>query len=119
MSRSIRHALIATLVALHAAVTLGGAGLHALPGLGHDSGLRPFAKNDHSHGPGRSSHEAADDCSVCQFLAQGQDSPDRVNCLVSWVSVGLAVFNTPAADTVTPRGPSSPRAPPSLPACSA
>ena len=77
MPVTARHALIAALIALHAAVSVCGAGLHALPGWGHDSGLHPLARNDHSHGPGKSAHESADECPVCQFLAQGQLSCDH------------------------------------------
>lgn len=112
MSRSFRSLLTAALVVLHAAFAVGGAGLHALPGWGHGTGLTQPAKNDHSHGPGKSSHEAADDCAVCQFFAQGQLSttgptgrPVRL----------VALAETPATPSPTPapaRSPSIPRAPP-------
>src|SRR5260370_17696329 len=85
MPRSLRQTLVALLIALHAAVTLCGPGLHALPGWGHDSGLHPLAKTDHSHGPGKSSHEAKDECPVCQFLAQGQLSSNCVGGESTWV----------------------------------
>jgi hypothetical protein len=114
MPRPIRQTLIATLVALHAVTTLGGAGLHTLPGWRHNSGLHPLAKNDHSHGPGKSSHEASDDCAVCQLLAQSQVSPDPTGGLVSWSTVGAVPAAAPAPvfppllGTPAPRGPPPP-----------
>jgi len=76
INRWVRNALVAVLIGLHAAVTLCGPGLHAISGLSHGNGYSPFARNDHSHGPGPSSHQASDDCLVCQFLAQGQLASD-------------------------------------------
>lgn len=119
MPRTARRLLAAALVALNAVVTLGGAGLHALPGWGHDSGLKPLARTDHSHGPGKSSHEAREECPVCQFLAQGQLTPDRAAGAASWVAQPA----DPVAPEVSPASPSllaaAPRAPPALPPASA
>lgn len=112
MSRPLRNALFATLVALHAAVTVCGTGLHALPGMGHDAGLRPLAKNDHSHGPGKSAHESADECPVCQFLAQGQLSADDDGGAVARRPGDPVTLAKAANDPVAPPGASIPRAPP-------
>ncbi len=113
MTRSVRNALLATLIGLHAAVTFCGPGLHALPGWSHGTGLTPFARNDHSHGPGPSSHQASDDCPVCQFLAQGQVVPDLGVDVAILLPRDLA---TPVAMTFAP-GPRPrlfiPRGPPS------
>src|SRR5260370_24945643 len=117
MPRSLRQTLVALLIALHAAVTLCGPGLHALPGWGHNSGLHPLAKNDHSHGPGKSSHAASDECPVCHFLAQGQLSSDHSGGVTASL-VGDPV--TPIVSIAVPISPhplSNPRGPPpSLPA---
>lgn len=83
MTRQVRNLLLGALIALHATVTLCGPGLHALPGWSHGTGLTPLARNDHSHGPGPSSHQASDDCPVCQFLAQGQ--------LAAELGIGVAI----------------------------
>lgn len=90
MTRLFRSTLIATLIAFHAAVTVCATGLHALPGLSHDSGLRPFAKDDHSHGPGKGGHSASDECPVCQFLAQGQLSTDVTAAATGWLVIDRA-----------------------------
>ena len=112
MPRSLRHALVAILIALHAAVSVCGEGLHALPGWGHLSGLQAFAKTDHSHGAGKSSHQAADECPVCQFLAQGQLSLGTTSGCVSRLIVELVTPDAPAADLILPHSSSAPRAPP-------
>jgi hypothetical protein len=112
MRRSLRHSLVATLIALHAAVTLLGPSLHALPGWGHGSGLSPLAKTDHSHGSGKSSHAKADDCPVCQFLTQGQLSTDLAASATGWLVAALDLPIPPPADQASPHGLSSPRAPP-------
>src|SRR4051794_14202768 len=82
MTRLVRNTLLVVLIGLYAAITLCGPGLHALPGWSHNSGLTPLARHDHSHGPGPSSHQASDDCPVCQFLVQGQLAPDQVIGLI-------------------------------------
>jgi hypothetical protein len=114
MSRSVRYALAASLIALHTAVSIGGAGLHALPGFGHNSGLTALAKNDHSHGPGKSSHETADECAVCQFFAQGQ-----IGCeLSAGVTAPIAIDRTsperPVPDLTPSYRRSEPRGPPAV-----
>ena len=112
MTRSVRNVLVATLVALHSAVSLGGVGLHALPGVGHESGLRPLAKNDHSHGPGKSSHQASEDCTVCQFLALGQATSSLVAGPTFWPAAPAHPLPAPALVIPPTHTSSSPRAPP-------
>ena len=112
MTRAFRNTLVATLVALHAAVAVGGAGLHALPGWGHGSELKRLATDDHSHGPGKSSHEAAEDCQVCHFLTLGQIATGPATAAPVWLSVQV---ERPRAETPWPapaRSQSAPRAPP-------
>jgi hypothetical protein len=112
MSRLVRHALVAVLIAWHGAVTLCGTGLHALPGLGHDSGLSPRAKNDHTHGPGKSAHESADDCQICQMLAQGQLAPDPAAGAACWLTSGPVPPVRPAPAPVPSHRPFIARGPP-------
>ena len=112
MPRSVRLHLASALLALHVAVTLGGAGLHALPGLGHDSGLRPLARNDHSHGPGKTAHEAADECPVCQFLAHGQFHHGHAVTVVARVTAEPSAPPPAPRRVSPPLSPSAPRAPP-------
>ena len=112
MTRTVRRPFIIGLVALHAAVMLCGAGLHALPGLAHDSGLRPLAKNDHTHGPGKSSHEAAEDCSLCQLIVQSQLG-DHHQCTVpAWLAIDSISLASPKPELLPAFRSSSPRAPP-------
>jgi hypothetical protein len=112
MTRSARPILILWLVALHVGLTLGATGLHALPGVGHGTGLSRLARNDHSHGPGKSSHQSADDCQVCQFLVQGQMAAGAPAAAPIW----LIAQADPQADCVpalaATHRTSAPRAPP-------
>lgn len=119
MPRTVRRPFIIGLVALHAAVMLCGAGLHALPGLAHDSGLRPLAKNDHTHGPGKSSHEAAEDCSLCQLLFQSQLAAHQHCAAPAWLAIDSVCLSSPTPELIPAFRTSSPRAPPSLPHLSA
>jgi hypothetical protein len=112
MRRLARPTLILALIVLHGAVSLCGSGLHALPGFGHESEIQPRAKNDHSHGPGKSPHESSEDCQLCQVLAQGQLVTDPVTCACGWLEVGTVPLLdvSPASDAHAL--PSIPRAPP-------
>jgi hypothetical protein len=112
MTRSLRNTLVATLVALHTAVAVGGAGLHALPGWGHGSELKRLATDDHSHGPGKSSHEAAEDCQVCQFLTLGQIASGPATAAPVWLSARVERPRAETPSSVPARSPSVPRAPP-------
>src|SRR4051794_30009016 len=76
--RRIRQILLASLLALYGALTVGGSALHSLPGAGHAK-AGTAARGDDSDRP-TSPH---DDCPVCHFLAQGQitGSSAHVPCL--------------------------------------
>ena len=115
MPRPVRQLLTAFLLGLHVVVTQCGVGLHALPGLGHDSGLRPLAQNDHSHGPGKSAHESAEDCPVCQFLAQGQLHHEHFGTAVAWLALDATPPPPPPLRVFPPLSPAAPRAPPARP----
>jgi hypothetical protein len=112
MNRIVRRLLVSLLIALHAAITLGGAGLHALPGFGHSSGLRPFAKSDHSHGPGKNAKAESDDCAVCQFLAQGQLSTESTASAGAWLVSDVSSPALPDLAPVSLHRLAIPRAPP-------
>src|SRR5438067_11820785 len=70
MSRLVRQLLFAALIACHAAVTVFGPCLHELPGSSHQFG--PASKADRPDDPTPSRRDAADNCVVCHFVAQGQ-----------------------------------------------
>lgn len=114
MLRSVRPVLVVAVAMLHAGMTLGAAGLHALPGFGHGSGLDHFARNDHSHGPGKSSHQSADECGVCHFLSQGQANP-ATSSVLSLHPVEIARLDLDhVSPFVPPRCPAVPRGPPAF-----
>jgi hypothetical protein len=116
MTRSVRPILVLGLVAMHAGLTLCAAGLHVLPGLDHGTGLNRPARNDHTHGPGKSSHATADDCVICQFLAQGQIVTGPATTATAWL-VARVDLPTECPHTCTPTHRSfAPRAPPRGPA---
>lgn len=78
MMRPVRQALVLAVLAVHATFVVCGAGLHALPGLGHVSSLSSSGRAAATHSEG-TNPTSADDCPVCHFLAQGQmtiDPPD-------------------------------------------
>lgn len=120
MLRSVRPVLVVAVAMLHAGMTLGAAGLHALPGFGHGSGLNHSARNDHSHGPGKSSHQSADECGVCHFLSQGQVNPAPSSSLslhpveVARLDLGHVRPFVPPRCPPVPRGPPSRRIAPSI-----
>ena len=69
MKRTARRPLIAWLVALHAAIAIVAPSLHALPGLGHAT---PRASSEERRDAAPPITAAAEHCSVCEYLAQGQ-----------------------------------------------
>ena len=113
MTRLFQNALVAALVGLHAAVTLCGPGLHALPGWSHNSGLTALARHDHSHGAGPSSHQASDECPVCQFLAQGQLAPELAIGVIVHIHPDLTTRVVSDVNPCPPLRPFIPRGPPS------
>jgi len=112
MSRIVRHLLFASLIACHAVVTLSGPCLHALPGSSHELGAA--SNSQRPDDPVQPRRDAADNCLLCQFVAQGQ--------LLGTSSSGVSI--QPIAELVVPalhaaypppvHLPSSPRAPPML-----
>jgi len=114
MSRVVRHLLFASVIACHAVVTLCGPCLHALPGSSHELGAD--SSSQRTHDPAQPRRDAADNCLLCHFVAQGQ--------LLSGSSTGVS--SQPIAELVVPDPqavypppvhlPSSPRAPPLVPA---
>jgi hypothetical protein len=114
VARSLRRPLIALLVAFHAAVTLCGPCLHAIPGAGHGTGQASSAPGEHADGdPSR--HDLAGHCPICHFLAQGQLPLSSDTTLATRLFVTF-VTNPPAPPGVSsPDLPSCPRAPPSFP----
>jgi hypothetical protein len=105
-----RRFLFAVVFACHAAVTLCGPCLHALPGSPHELGAT--ANSQDSDDFGQSRGDGPDNCLICQFVAQGQlrgevftaTSFDQV---IGWVPPVVAL-----SQSVSIPLPSSPRAPP-------
>jgi hypothetical protein len=111
MSQIVRHLLFASVLACHGVVTLCGPCLHALPGSSHELGA-----TSRSHFPddsAQSRRDAADNCLICQFVAQGQLPVEfsTVNSIQGVIELVVPVL--PASDTPSLQLPSSPRAPPS------
>jgi hypothetical protein len=70
MLHKARRPLFALVFACHAAVTLCGPCLHALPGSSHDLGTT--SKAQHTDDSAQPRRGGADNCLICQFVAQGQ-----------------------------------------------
>ena len=73
--------LVATILALYGAITVGGPALHALPGFGH--GPRRLGSDETLSGWSDQKDAAAHDCPICHFHAQGQvvADPDTCPCI--------------------------------------
>ena len=105
-----RRLLFALVFACHAAVTLCGPCLHALPGSSHELGAT--SNSQHTDDSAQSRRDGADNCLICQFVAQGQllaevftaTSFDQMNELVPPVAALSHPVSVPL--------PSFPRAPP-------
>ncbi len=110
MRHIARRLLFALVFACHAAVTLCGPCLHALPGSSHELGAT--SKSQHTDHPAQSRRDGADNCLICQFVAQGQllaevftaTSFDQMNELVPRVAALSHPVSVPLS--------SFPRAPP-------
>ncbi len=112
MTHPLRRALIASLVAFHAALMLCGPCLHAMPGLDHRAGLGSTARDSTEWSTAR--EDSADDCPICQLVAQGQ-LPIEASTVSSTALVARSTGNAaPVADVVPPALPSCPRAPPAV-----
>lgn len=109
MTRTSRRPLIAWLVALHAAIAIVAPSLHALPGLGHST---PRASAEEHRDAAPPITAAAEHCSVCEYLAQGQ-LPIGAPVLV--VELTNSRADSPEAPPEAPRVPITngrPRSPP-------
>jgi hypothetical protein len=107
-----RRFLFALVFACHAAVTLCGPCLHALPGSSHEPGAA--SKSHRPDDPSQSRRDAADNCLICQFVAQGQLPVEfSAGPFVQLISE-LVVPALPATHTLSTQLPSSPRAPPAV-----
>lgn len=110
MSRVVRHLLFASVLACHAAVTLCGPCLHALQGSSHEPGAS--SKSHRPDDPAQSRRDAADNCLICHFVAQGQLPVEFSLGLSTELIADLVVPALPASHTLPLQLPSSPRAPP-------
>lgn len=106
----VRQVLVASLIALHAAVVLCGPCLHELPGLSHSPDFGSTAQQQH---PLKSSHDSADNCPLCHFLAQGHVPVSSSEALPAphagdWMRpIPSSVTLTPAARETRQRAPPS------------
>jgi hypothetical protein len=107
MRRRARQILLASLIALYGAMTVGGPALHALPGVGHAKG-GTSADVDGSDRPTSSHH----DCPICHFLAQGQLAADSTHVLSIDVVRIKPTDDLPLTFPAAVDRPSGPRAPP-------
>jgi hypothetical protein len=111
MRQRVRQTLLVALLTLYGVATLSGPALHALPGLGH--GLAKLTSSDEKI-PGQSDrhHNAAHDCPVCHFNAQGQLNVDPATAMLVDV-VRIRPADHPSLTFPSaPDRPSTPRAPP-------
>ena len=112
MSRFARHTLFASVIALHAIVSLCGQCLHELPGSSHQLG--PASKTDGRGDPAQSPRDSADNCLICHFVAQSQLAA-LDDCEISALLVAeLSVPSFPTDCSFHTHVPSSPRAPPAM-----
>ena len=108
MSRIVRHILFASVLACHAAITLLGPCLHALTGSSHD--LVATSKSHHSSDCAQSPRDGADNCLICQFVAQGQLRVELASGLSVQLTSELVAPDLSATHTLPLPLPSSPRA---------
>ena len=110
MSRFARRILFASVIALHAVVSLCGQCLHEFAGSSHQLGVA--SKSHGPEDPARSPRDSGDNCLICQFVAQGQ-LPVECCSQISVIAIDeLPVPSLPAGRLAHTHIPSSPRAPP-------
>jgi hypothetical protein len=110
MSRFVRQILFASVIALHAVVSLCGPCLHEFAGSSHQLGLT--SKTHGPDDPARSPRDSGDNCLICHFVTQGQLPVEGCSQVAD-----LAITELPAPSPSIGRLvhipiPSSPRAPP-------
>ena len=112
MSRFARHILFASVIALHAVVSVCGQCLHEFAGSSHHFGLA--SKVNGPEDAAGSPRDSADNCVICHFVAQGQ-LPVESRPQISVIAVAeLAVPTFAAHRDFRAHIPSSPRAPPKI-----
>ncbi len=112
MSRHLRQALFAALIACHAVVTLCGPSLHDLAGSSHAFG--PAARADRSDTPAQPSRDSGDNCLICHFVAQGQLTVAASCDLSAPLAVPLVIVEIPTARPLIHHLAPSSRAPPAV-----
>ncbi len=108
MPRRISRLLIASVLAWHAFIVLGGPCLHALPGLMHNGRSSSDGQRTQGATP---LGDSADSCVICHFVAQGQlaaamvhePSPDGVAPLP--IIERRLACHRPALNLHSPRAP--------------
>ncbi|MGC8638884.1 MAG: DUF2946 family protein [Isosphaeraceae bacterium] len=108
--RRANQLLVATILTLYGVITVGGPALHALPGFGHDFAKLASTRNHSSRTADQ--ENAAHDCPICHFHAQGQviADPDSAPC-IEVVRI-RPVTEPPLASRPAVVRPTIPRAPP-------
>lgn len=112
MPRTARQALAASLIVLHAAISLCGASLHAAPGLGHAGSAGSSTKADAHPGLTRIAATVPEHCPLCDYFSQGQ-----LPLAADFVAASRLVlpFEPTQPPPLLPRSPhllARPRAPP-------
>jgi hypothetical protein len=113
MPHPLRQVLISSLIAFHAAMMLCGPCLHAMPGLGHRGGAKSAAAPD-SIELSAARQELADDCPICQLVAQVQLPIEACEVSSKALLVGSMRDVAPVADVRSDALPSCPRGPPAM-----
>jgi hypothetical protein len=110
MSRFARHALFASVIAIHAIVSLCGPCLHELPGASHERGAKSKAQCPRD--PAQAPRDSSDNCLICQFVAQGQLLVECDTQLLVVAVTEQPVPSLPPSRILHIHVPASPRAPP-------
>jgi hypothetical protein len=113
MPHPLRQVLISSLIAFHAAMMLFGPCLHAMPGLEHRAGAGSAATPD-SIEFSTARQDLADDCPICQLVAQVQLPIESCTVCSTALLVGSMKDVAPVADVRSDALPSCPRGPPAM-----
>ena len=98
MSRFARHILFASVIALHAVVSLCGPCLHEFAGSSHQLGMA--SKTHGPDDPARSPRDSGDNCLICHFVAQGQLPVEGCSQVADLAITELPAPSLPAAASV-------------------
>lgn len=111
MRRRVRAILLASFLALHTGIMLGGPGLHALPGFDHGAAALASDQTQNPIHPDR--HDSpAHDCSLCKLLAQGLVLADPADVQSAALVTARPHAEPPPSRLPSSTRPTSPRAPP-------